>query len=152
MRLKLASTFPVADMFLAERTERFWPWCVKCPSPQLTGPFCTSATSPGSCWFVDVVALWLQQFCSPPVALCSSVSVLLLNIVLFSISTMHNLHPVASNIDQRDGAERSGGLLLILKPLYPFTNVHGCFAPRRNVPMLRRKQNSLCCPFFPGVL
>lgn len=47
-------------------------------------------------------------------ALCSGAPVLLLNTVLFSISIIHYLHAVASNIEQRDGAERSGGLLVLL--------------------------------------
>lgn len=47
-------------------------------------------------------------------ALCSGAPVLLLNTVLFSISIIHDSYAVASNIEQRDGAERSGGGLLVL--------------------------------------
>lgn len=72
-------------------------------SVRLTRPFCTPVASPGSCWFVDVVVFRPEQFCKNPcsllMALCNGAPVLLLNIILFSISTIHNLHTVASNID-----------------------------------------------------
>lgn len=57
--------------------------------------------------------------CYPLTALCSGAPVLLLNSVLFSISIIHNSYAVASNIEQRDGAERSGGGLLVFhKPSF----------------------------------
>lgn len=58
-----------------------------------------------------------KKSCYPLLVLCSGAPVLLLNTVVFSISIIHNSHAVASNIERRDGAERSGAVLILFGPL-----------------------------------
>lgn len=134
------------------------------PVCQFTGPFCTPVPSSGSCWFVDAVVFRPQQFsenhCYPLTALCSGAPVLLLNTILFSISTIHNLHTVASNIEQRDEAERSGGLLLMSgrctlsqTPFFFFNSQQRCFhsvleAPQSLFPLFLGVLGFFCFRFF----
>lgn len=118
VRLRQPSMFPAADIFLVECTESFWAYESFPLVCQLSGPFCTCVAPTGSRWFVVVVVFSTPAVLQKPLlpthaSLCSDAPARLLNTVLFSISTIHNSHAVASNIEQRDGAERSGGLLLV---------------------------------------
>lgn len=74
------------------------------------------------CCCVQTPAAPGKKPCYLLAALCSASPVLLLNTGLFSISTIYNSHAAASNIEQRDGAERSGGSLPMYASCTLFTN------------------------------